>query len=85
MKKLIPLNALQELARQMTFTELAHYEIPEVIRTQLMLGIQFDGAFRIFELYIPGEKPSDAQVISRARLNVNSGEGQVEIFGLKKK
>ena len=69
----------------MTFTELAHYEIPEVIRAQLMLGIQFYGVFRIFELYIPGEKPSDAQVISRVRLNVNSGEGQVEIFGLKKK
>jgi len=85
MNKSISLEKLQERARLMTLAELEHYIIPEEIRRNLILGVQFDEDYRIFELYVPGEKPSDACVISRARLNVYSGEGLVEVFGLEKK
>jgi len=85
MNRPIKLEKLQERARLMTLAELENYIMPEEIRATLTLGVQFDEDFRIFELYVPGEKPSDARVISQARLNVYSGEGSVEVLGLEKK
>ncbi|WP_395689818.1 hypothetical protein [Caenimonas koreensis] len=85
MPKQIPLDKLQERARQMTRLELMKFVIPDELQTNLTLGVQFDGDFRIFELYVPGERPSDARVVSRARLNIYSGEGQVQVEGLVKK
>ena len=84
MKK-IPLNQLQECARLLTLEALAGYVIPEEIRSNLILGVQFEGDTRIFELYVPGDKPSDAVVISKARLNIYSGTGDVEVIGLERK
>ena len=85
MNKPIELDQLQERARLMTLEKLEHYLIPDSIRSSLTLGVHFDGDFRIFELYVPGEKPADAKVISRVRTNVYSGEGIVEVVGLEKK
>ena len=82
MTKQIPLDELQERARQMTLTELRKFVVPEEFKSKLTLGVQFEGDFRVFELYVPGERPSDARVISRARLNIYSGEGEVEVEGL---
>jgi len=86
-KKRIALKVLQETARQLTFEGLKKFVIPQEIRNKLVLGTLFDGDTRIFELYIPGERPSDAVVISRVRVNSLSGEieGAVEIFTLHSK
>jgi hypothetical protein len=85
MTKQIPLDELQERARQMTLRTLESYVVPDDVRSKLTLGVQFDGEIRVFELYVPGDRPVDAWVISRARLNVHSGEGTVEVLGLEKK
>lgn len=85
MTKQIPLDELQERARQMTLAALKEFVVPEHFKSSLTLGVQFDGDSRVFELYVPGEKPSDARVISRARLNVYSGEGEVAVEGLPRK
>ena len=64
MTKQIPLDELQERARQMTLAALKEFVVPEHFKSSLTLGVQFDGDFRVFELYVPGEKPSDARVMS---------------------
>jgi hypothetical protein len=83
--KAIPLDELEERARRMTLAALESYVIPDEIRPTLTLGIHFEGDTRVFELYVPGEKPSDARIISRLRLNIYSGEGDVEVIGLNRK
>ena len=84
-RKNVPLEVLQEKARQRTFEALKDFEIPLEIRDKVVLGALFDGDYRVFELYVPGEKPSDALVISRVRMNVVSceAEGPVEVFALQ--
>ncbi len=79
------LEELQEIARKMTFAALERYEIPEEYRPLMTLGVFFEGESRVFELYVTGETPQDAKVISQARINSLTGEGSVKIFGLKRK
>ena len=82
--KRLKLTELRERARILTYETLNDYEIPDDIEAKITLGIGFDGEDRIFELYIPGERPEDAIVISSARLNSFTGEGTVEVFLRKK-
>jgi hypothetical protein len=64
------LDELQEIARIATRAALEEYErIPAESEKNLTLGTFFDGDDRIFELYIAGERPADAVVISSARVN----------------
>ncbi|MGC3991664.1 MAG: hypothetical protein QM796_18635 [Chthoniobacteraceae bacterium] len=84
-KKKYSLDELQERARQMTLATLKNYVIPHSYREKMVLGVSFEKDERIFELYVPGEKPSDAIVISRAVLNSITGQGTVEIIGLEQK
>ena len=79
------LEELQEIARCLTSSALESYEIPETYRDLMILEIEFDGDYRIFELYVPGEMPKEALVISRARIHSATGLGQVEIFNLVRK
>lgn len=79
------LEELQEIARRLTFAALESYEIPIAYRKELVLGDLSDGDHHIFELYVPGERPKDAIVISRARIDSVTGEGHVEIFNLIRK
>lgn len=74
------LEDLQEIARVATREALLGF--PEVRRLlpELVLGILFDGDDRIFELYIPGDRPEDACVISRVRVDSHTGEAVTEIF-----
>lgn len=74
------LAELEEIARTLTRTSLRQYDIPEDITANLVLGTFFDEDDRIFELYIPGDRPEDAQVISRVRVNIFSGQATIEIF-----
>jgi hypothetical protein len=75
-----PLEELEEIARVLTQTTLVHYEIPESIGNNLVLGTLFDGDDRIFQLYIPGDRPEDAQIISSVRINVFTGQASIEVF-----
>lgn len=80
----LKLEELRERARVLTYETLKDYEIPDGLETRIALGIGFDGDDRIFELYIPAERPEDAIVISSARLNSFTGQGSVEVFLPKK-
>ena len=82
--KRLKLEELQERARALTSEALKDYEIPDAMRAKIALGTLFDGEDRVFELYIPGERPEDAIIISRARINSFTGEGAVEVFLPKK-
>jgi len=82
--KRLKLDELCERARLLTYETLKEYEIPDDLRTEIALGIGFDGDDRIFELYIPRTRPEDAIVISSARINSYTGEGTVEVFLPKK-
>ncbi|KQV54988.1 MULTISPECIES: hypothetical protein [unclassified Duganella] len=79
------LDELQELARVATREALESYErIPAEWEKKLTLGTSFEGDDRIFELYIAAERPSDAVVISTARVNRKSKSVSVAITNLKK-
>ena len=83
----IALTFLEEIARQLTFEALKGFTIPDEIRDKVTRGVMFEGIYRLFELYIPGDRPSDAVLISRVRINALSGkaEGPVEVFNLQPK
>ena len=78
--KRLKLQELRERARLLTYETLKDYEIPDGLETKITLGIGFDGDDRTFELYIPGERPKDAIIISSARINSFTGEGTIEVF-----
>jgi hypothetical protein len=80
------LDELQEIARVATRTALEGYEpMPEEWKKDLTLRTFFEDDERIFELYIAAEKPSDALVISTARVNRKSREVVVIISNLAKR
>ncbi|MBI9077468.1 MAG: hypothetical protein JEZ02_18825 [Desulfatibacillum sp.] len=84
-KKQFTLQELREKARIFTKEALRSFEpIPENQRKDLVLGTGFDGDDRIFELYFPGERPEDAVIITRVKLNADTGKmtgkGYVEVF-----
>ncbi len=79
------LDKLQELARLATREALENYEIPDEWKERLSLGIFFEDDDRIFELYVTGDKPDDAIVISRASVNRNTKDVSVVISNLEKK
>jgi hypothetical protein len=80
------LEELEAIAAMATRKSLEGYEIPEEIKANLVRGVMFDGDDRIFELYVPGERPEDAKVISAVRINSLTGDVvRVEIFDILKK
>ncbi len=79
------LDALREIARLATREALREYSVPDIVWGEVVLGVQFDGGYRIFELYVPGGKPEDAWVISQARVHSVTGECEVTVLGLEKK
>ncbi|MEM9074258.1 MAG: hypothetical protein AAGE52_37540 [Myxococcota bacterium] len=58
----------------------AHPPIPDGYREQLVLGMGLEGDERIFELYVPADRPEDGLLLAIAKLNVHSGEGLVQVF-----
>ena len=78
------LEELQEIARRAIQRALEDYLIPEEYRSDLVLGTLFEGEDRVFELYLPGARPSDAVVISSARVRAN-GECTVTVTNLEKR
>ena len=79
-------DELQEIARIATRAAFEEYErIPAEWEKRLTLGTFFDDDDRIFELYIAGEQPSDAVVISSARVNCKTKNVSVIISNLEKR
>lgn len=74
------LQELEEIARVLTKNTLVNYDIPEDVKNNLVLGTFFDGDYRIFQLYIPGDRPEDARVISSVRVNALTGQANIEVF-----
>lgn len=80
------LDELREIARVATRAALEEYErIPSEWDKNLTLGTLFDGDDRVFELYIAAERPSEAVVISSARVNRKTKCVSVFISNLAKK
>lgn len=76
-----PLQELEETAKEATRQALASYTVPESIHDQLVLGVFIEGKHAIFELYVPGKRPEDARIITRAQISRFSGEVvSVEVF-----
>jgi hypothetical protein len=79
------LKELEDIAANATRAALSQYHIPDEIRGRLVLGVFFEEDYRIFELYADGERPEDAQVITRARVHAATGDVHVEVFDLPKR
>ena len=78
------LDDLREIARVATRAALENFEpIPPEWNARLTLGTFFDGDDRIFELYVAGERPRDAIVLTSARVNRRTKEVTVSVTNLK--
>lgn len=77
---MIPLDRLQEIARQRTKEAMEGWEVPDHLRPDLTLGTFFEDDAVVFALYIAGERPEDAIHLSEVRLTRSTGEGEVEIY-----
>jgi hypothetical protein len=45
----------------------------------MILGTRFEATVTIFELYLPGEQPTDAIVLISVSMDKQTGDGKVEI------
>jgi hypothetical protein len=78
--KPIPMMELKRRALDRLHDEaLSPYAFRKEMADRLTVGIGPEGDEAYVELYFVGERPSDAIVIGRARLNRFTGEGTVEI------
>jgi hypothetical protein len=79
------LQKLEEIARIATKKALESYVVPDEYKDNLVLGTQFKEEKRIFELYLPGETPKDAIVISSAEVDRKTRKVTVQITNLNPK
>ncbi|MFG6447362.1 hypothetical protein ACG0Z6_03790 [Roseateles sp. BYS180W] len=80
------LDELQEIARVETRKALSLYDpVPSEWAKALTLGTLFEGDDRVFELYVPGERPADAIVIASARVNRKTRHVVVTVTNLNRK
>lgn len=79
------LDELTDIAYRLIAGAFANHEVPRELRSRWVLGSEFDNDHAIFELYVPGETPRDAVLLSRVRLDRVTGEGSVEVYNLAKK
>ena len=70
---------MEPLAREATCAALMKYSPPKHLEN-LTLGTQITDTHGIFELYLAGETPRDAMVISEATVDRATGEVSVKIF-----
>jgi hypothetical protein len=77
----LKLDEMQEIARKATRTALGQCRrLTAEENVNLTLGSGIEGDEGIFELYLAGQRPQDAKVISRANVNRYTGEVRVEVF-----
>lgn len=79
--KLLTLDAMEPIAREATRHALSNYSEPSSQeREEWALGKFETASEGVFEIYIPSERPLDAKVISRARVDRATGKVNVEVF-----
>ncbi|CAM7621788.1 hypothetical protein CIPOMA221M_21570 [Citrobacter portucalensis] len=81
----IPLNALEQKAKEISKKTLGDYILPDETLSQLASGVIIDGDDRVLVLFIPKELAKDTVDILRIRMNIYSGDGFVEYVGLERK
>ncbi len=80
-KKLLNLKEMENIAKRATHDALMPYpRLQGSDSENLTLGTQLTESEGIFELYIAGERPLDAKVITCARVDRRTGEVGVEVF-----
>lgn len=79
--KFLSLDEMEPIARAATRQALSEYPEPSKEDQALWtLGKFEDEREGVFEIYIPSERPLDAKVISRARVDRSNGVVSVEVF-----
>ncbi|UXY14520.1 hypothetical protein N8I74_14505 [Chitiniphilus purpureus] len=79
-KNLLKLAEMEVIAKKAMFEALRDYPKPSEGLENLTLGSGITDSAGIFELYLAGERPQDARVLSRATVDRSSGEVHVEVF-----
>ena len=80
-RKLLKLKEMEAIAKRATHDALLPYRPLEWRNSEnLTLGTQVTDEEGIFELYLSGETPLDAVVLSCARVNRRTGEVGVEVY-----
>lgn len=79
MTKLMNLKQMEPIARDATKRALEGVELAQDVRDRVVLGQFLEPEHGVFELYVPGDRPTDARVISVARVNRETGEVNVEV------
>lgn len=75
----LSLGEMETLAREATRAAMVGYRQPDDIG-HLTLGSELSDDLGVFELYIAGERPADARVISRANVDRRTGQVAVQVF-----
>ncbi|MGD2180823.1 hypothetical protein [Lusitaniella coriacea] len=85
-RKKIKNNELERIAQELCRNTLRDYVIPDHVKENLTLGFGQEGDpdFRVFELYVAGKRPEDAQSIIVIKVNIYTGEANAEVFLEKK-
>jgi hypothetical protein len=79
--RLFRLSEMEPAAKVATYNALKACVPPsDEDRKALVLGKILTDEVGIFELYVPGDRPQDARVISRATVSRTTGEVNVEVF-----
>lgn len=71
---------MELLAQQATKEKLKGYDIEDEMWSKIVLGKRVSDSQGVFELYIPGQRPVGAKVISKATVDRESGNVAVEVF-----
>lgn len=79
-KKLLNLKEMEIIARDATRHILRGYPRPNKRLEHLTVGSEITDKQGIFEVYIAGTRPQDAEIISRATVNRGDGKVHVEVF-----
>ncbi|WP_123646423.1 hypothetical protein [Lysobacter enzymogenes] len=80
-KNLLNINEMEAIARKATRQALSMHPKPsDSEQASWTLGKFETDDEGVFEIYIPSERPLEAKVISRAKVNRRTGEVSVEIF-----
>jgi hypothetical protein len=81
MKKLMSLEEMEPIAKEAMRLALSeHPEPSEENQSSWTLGKFETEGEGVFEIYIPSERPLDAKVISRIRVDRKTGAVNVEVF-----
>jgi hypothetical protein len=71
---------MERIAQKATNKKLQGYDVNDDMWAKIVLGKRVSNNKGVFELFIPGQRPVDAKVISRATVARESGSVNVEVF-----